>query len=488
MKTNLSNIYKNSKVALSYLTGQKAYKAVQTNGTQGRTAPISIKSQDKMLPPLDRLALSSATYDLERNCGIMAAAININTDHIAVFDFQVKTGNKEFDKFLQEKMKHWSQPGNCDISKRFSLSQMLRLIQKTRLLQGDCLVIKTAGAKLQLIESDRICNPTVVPSKFNINLNDYEHGLKIDPITGQVIQYLICSRVSGTARELQAIVPAQDAILVAYRNRIDAYRGISPLSSAVSNTRDLMQSQAFQLMKIRLTALLGFALTRKSVDALERDTTQGTGTYNIDLSGSKPTFFDLKPGEDVKIIQGATPRTETANFYKDMTLQIFRSIGIPYSFYSEDFSNFYGSRGALMMYDRSCAPKRQALIHMLNQITRWLIANWILEGSVKLPNGMSIDDIKFQWIPPGVTSWKPTEQIQGYLMAIASGLMSISKAAKELGGDYEQNIDMLKQNLQYAKDAGVPLYYNINTLTTDINNSIEQNKIANNTSNTKGTN
>lgn len=466
----------------TYVT-PKSYRGIQDNGTN-RYIPSVVKSQDKHLNQFDRLSVAATNYDLERNCGIVVAAANIHTDFVSQFNFQVKSGNKVFDKQVQQKMKWWSRPGNCDITKRFSFRQLRRLIEKSRFMQGDVLVIKTEGTKLQVVQGDRICNPDIVPDKFkkNFNLKKYQNGIRIDDYTGQVVQYLICSRTSGNTRQLQAIIKAQDAILVAYRPRIDSYRGISPLVSAINNCKDLMDSQKFQLMKIRLTALLGFALLTKSNDPLGRDTTNGQSTFNIDYSGETPTFFRLKPGDDVKVIQGAVPRTETANFYKDITLQIFRTLGLPYSFYSQDFSNFFGSRGALMRFEQSLKPKRQGMTIMLDDVTRWLIANWILDGSIVLPDNMNINDIKFEWIAPGVAAWKPTQQIQGYLMAVGAGLISIERAAKELGGDYEQNIDQLKQNYKYAKDAQVPIFLNINTIASDINTVVKQN------ANNEGTN
>lgn len=479
----LKNIKKNFSDLKTYINNSrsKVYRATQNNGTRRVISP-SILSQDKHVNVNDRNVLNASTYDLMRNCGLIAFAINTHLNYIASFNLQVKTGNQQFDKQVQAKMKWWSNSENCDISKRFSFNQMIRLIEKTRFLAGDVLVIKTENTKLQIIEGDRIANPTQIPEQFTnkINLADYEHGLKIDKYTGQVKKYLVCERTSGTTRKLQAIVDSQDCMFLAYRPRIDSYRGYAPLSAAINNAKDLMDGQQFLLMKIRLTALLGFVITRQSTDALGRNQVSGVekSSTDVDMTMAKPSLFDMKPGQDVKVIEGTAARTQTINFYKDMAMQILRSVDIPYSFYSEDFSNFYGSRGAVIQYEKSCQPKRQALVYMLNNITRWLISNWILDGSLILPKGININNINFEWISSGTNLWKPTEELMGIAYAASMGIMSFADATKSLGGDWYENIDKLKQEYAHAKAQGVPI--TLPNVSSNINLSNTDQSIANN--------
>lgn len=417
-----------------------------------------------------------------RNCGIIAFAVNTHLNYVSAFTFQMKTQSKQLNREIEKKMKWWQRKGNCDVSKRFSFNELLRLIEKTRFLQGDILIVKSQG-KIQAIESDRICNPTDLTfgKEFKkLKLQDYEHGIKTDKKTGQVIQYLVCSRTSGTGRQLQAIIKAQDAIFVSYKPRIDAYRGVSPLAAAVNNAKDLMDGQAYLLMKIRLTALLGFVIQRQSSDPLSRDTNSGDtdSQWELDMTMEKPSIFDLNPGQKVSVIESGVAKQQTTSFYSDMTMQILRSVGIPFSFYAENFSTFYGSRGALLQYQDSCKAKRQELISMLDQLTRWLIANWILDGSISVPDNMSIQDMEFEWVPAGVQYWKPTEQYMGIGMGVALGQISYADAAKAAGVDYYETIDKIKRQTEYAKEAGVNLILpNINAMSAQsMNNQINQDK------------
>lgn len=468
----------------TYQQNQGSYRATVDNGTR-RRIPSRIFTEDKHLDVRDRQKMIASTADLYRNCGIITFAVDKHLDYVSTFSFQVKTGNKELNKAIEQKMKWWSKSTNCDVSKRFQFSEMIRLAQKSRLMGGDCLLIKIKGYKLQLIEADQICNPDVAidVQKFGeIDLKQYEQGLKIDPFTGEVLEYLVCDRgQNGTQRKLLAIIKPKDAIFLAYRPRPSAWRGVSLLAPIINSAKDIMDSQAYNLMKIRLTSLLGFKFTREGSEDLPEglQNQQGDGTYNLDFTSEKPMVFDLNQGDDVSVIESATPATQTQSYYEVMTLQILRALSIPMSFYKENFSNFYGSKAAAMAYSKSCAPKQEGLIQMLDEITRWLITGWVMDGSIVLPDNFNVSQIKYDWVPAGNGIWKPSEQMLGVGMGVALGQITLAGAAREAGQDYYQNIDEIAKEMAYAKENGVNIVLpNINS---NINLSMPNDSVANNT-------
>src|SRR5690606_23835603 len=136
--------------------------------------------------------------------------------------------------------------------------------------------------------------------------------------------------------------------------------------------------------------------------------------------------------------------TQAQQFLQAMIAMAIKTLDIPYSFFDESFTNFYGSRGGLMQYLKACGSKREDIIELLNDWTRWRLMLYVLDGRLKLRQGMTLADIKFQWIPDGVAWWDPSKEVDGAAKAIAAGLTTFEKVVREIDGgtgDVYRNID-----------------------------------------------
>jgi len=119
-----------------------------------------------------------------------------------------------------------------------------------------------------------------------------------------------------------------------------------------------------------------------------------------------------------------------------MTLQAaLKSLDIPWSFYDESYTNFFGSRSALVQYQKSCESKRDDLKETLNRLTGWRISKWLANGVINLPNGFDARGIKWDWIPAGLPWWDPSKEIKGDVLAIENNLRTRSEIRKERYGD-----------------------------------------------------
>lgn len=112
-----------------------------------------------------------------------------------------------------------------------------------------------------------------------------------------------------------------------------------------------------------------------------------------------------------------------------------------------------------MHYERSCDPKRQALLELLRRLTVWRIGLMILDGELQLPRGMtSLGVNDWEWVPTGMPWWDPAKEIRGNLMAIAAGLDTPQRICKESGtGDFYDNIDQIADAVEYSKKKLEPL-------------------------------
>jgi capsid protein len=83
-----------------------------------------------------------------------------------------------------------------------------------------------------------------------------------------------------------------------------------------------------------------------------------------------------------------------------------------------------------------------------------------MDGTLKLPRTMTVDDVAYEWASVGMPWWKPTEEIQGDLAAIGAGLDTFQRVCRERGkGDWRDNVDAIAEALEYARSKNVPLSF-----------------------------
>jgi hypothetical protein len=159
----------------------------------------------------------------------------------------------------------------------------------------------------------------------------------------------------------------------------------------------------------------------------------------------------------MKVVESTTPSTQTTDFLKLMIHVALRTLDIPFSFFDESFTNFYGSRGGLIQYLKSCKTKINDLQDLLIWWTDWALALAVFRGEIILPSGMMMADITYDWVPDGVPWWDPVKEVTGQRMAIAAGLTSPQRACRESNTEFQDNIDQIAEAMAYAASKGVPL-------------------------------
>lgn len=281
------------------------------------------------------------------------------------------------------------------------------------------------------------------------------------------IEYCICQRGkttdagSNATFSFERIVPARNFYHFGYFDRFDQVRGISPLATAVNALRDTYEGMDYALAKMKVSQLFGliFFRDRLSPDEQGNDTLgqtsanedDGTG-YEVDF-GRGPVQLDLDPGDRAEFLESKSPSTEFQSFSQVMVSVALKALDIPYSFYAENFTNYSGARQALLQYEQSVVIKRLDLQAMLDHLTCWRIALWIQDGV--LP-GVSLSDIRWEWIPAGIPWIDPLKEINADIAAIGACLSSRTRRLREQGLDFYDVADELAAE---SRLAGVRGYY-----------------------------
>lgn len=419
---------------------QWAYDAIEGRGRR-KLPTVKTGSEDELLRT-GKPKLRENARDLARNFAICSWMIRRHLDYVTLFDFRPTTPDEALNLRLKKIVAERSAAERCDVAARHPLWRILRLLESRAVIDGDCGLLKLADGTLQAIEADRIADPKTGSGGDG---EEWQQGVRIGR-GGRALAYAIHKR-TRQGLQFERFVPASRMFLHGYFDRFDQVRGISPLAAALNPLRDCYENFDLALAKAKVTQLFAIAVLRKGVDAPgevllpspvptslpgEEPKPPSKKDYMLDF-GAGPVFLDMDPGDDAKFLESQHPSTQFQDFTNAMLAVALKSLDIPISFFDESWTNFFGSRGAFIHYERSCKSKREALAELLHRLTMWWFSLEILDGRLELPGSMTLDDLEWEWTPLGMPWWKPSEEINGDVQAIAAGLTNPFLVCQERG-------------------------------------------------------
>jgi capsid protein len=444
--------------------GNFEYDALKPNGKR-KSAPGRVIREDAELRGGKREKLQSNARDIAKNFSIAAWAIRRHLDYVARFSFNPITGDRGLNKDLAELMAVQSDPFHCDRGGRLSREKMFRLLEASRILDGDIGMIRMRDGRTQLIESDLIKDP---PSQEQQKTETYEwvDGVQVD-YAGFPRQYSVHGREKGgRTTKWQRTIPLTNFHLYGCFDRTasDQVRGVSPFVTALNPLRDIYEGLDYTMVKFKISQLFAIALKRAAdapalddelpMDGNETTEAETGKAREFNLSGGV-SLLDLDPDESIEAIETAMPGVPFSSFMDIFVMIALKSLDIPYSFFNERFTNYSGSRTAWLHYDQACLDRRDDQVIARKRWTLWQYQHWIADDLLLMPSKRTIGDLRFEWVPRGMPWWKPSEEIVGDLKAIAGGLDNPQRVCHERArGDVFENIDKTIEVIKYAKEQG----------------------------------
>ncbi len=457
-----------------------------TEPKQKRRAPSGIiSSEDLMLQQTGRNQVTSDVHDLYRNFSVAAWAIRRHLDYVATFSFKASTKDEGFNSALEEMMGIWQRPYNCDVAGVHPFYRQLRLLEACSVYAGDTGFYKLDWGALQGIEGDCIRNPPEATAGWYgaENKRRWVHGIEVNGY-GKRLNYALWSR-NGNGYEFDQTVGSRDFIHHGFYHRFNQVRGVSPMTSAINSLKDVYEGSDYALAKIKVSQLFALAIYSDTEDAsgelyrqeptptdldgdgeVEEGDEEEAERYSVDLHNG-PIKLELAGKDRAEFLESRTPSTETVNFLKMCLSIALKSLDIPFNFWDEAYTNFFGSRAAWLVYNRSALTRRLDLQEVLRQITVWLLTVWQKNAALKrgnlrlaLPRGWTMEDVKFEWVPLGMPWWKPSEELDAELKAVAAGLKDPYQVCKEHGfGDWEDNVRAIAKARKFAASLDVPIFF-----------------------------
>lgn len=451
------------------------YDAVTTSKHRRSVSGV-IRPEDKVLDRTGRQRLSSNAMDLHRNAILFAWAIRRHLDYTTIFDFQPLTGDDSMNRDLRDLMERDNRPENCDVGGRHSWQRLRRLAEVRKLLDGDCGILQLRSRKVQGIESHMVRNPTMTRT----DITRWDSGVKLAP-GRRAVAYCLQDR-DQTGQPYERVVPAgQYMMLGAFEGRFDQVRGISPIAGALNEFRDVYETKELMAAKVKLDQIFGVAFMRDQAAGslaeefgTDGDTEAEAEADPNDEPSAPPSYdlgqgikgFDLDKDEKVELIQSSNPSTQTQAFLELSIAIAIKALDLPFNFFSESSTNFFGSKAAWIQYDRSCIAKREDQLELHRRYTIWRMMGWMMPtdmggtGEIVLPRSMDLKDVKWKWVPRGMPWWNPNEELTVDLMAAAAGLKTLQQICDERGlGIWTDNLKGLSAEFETAKSLGFTLAF-----------------------------
>jgi len=128
------------------------------------------------------------------------------------------------------------------------------------------------------------------------------------------------------------------------------------------------------------------------------------------------------------------------------------ALDLPYCWLDSSDANFFGNRGALILYLESAKQKRKAIVQLRNEWTAWQLRRAFADGTLLQPS----EQVQYKWQPAGIPFWNPAQEVGAQLDAIDGALNSRRRVVEEtLGADWDDVLDELEDEHQKLTARGM---------------------------------
>jgi capsid protein len=439
---------------------QFSYDAAESS-TKRKTATIHRGNEDSILGGTKRDQGNANVSDLARNLGAVLWAVRRHLDYVTDFGFQARHTDRGLVRDLREWEANWSEPEEFDASERFDRDNYTRLVEASSVLQGDFGTLKMADGRVAAIEGDRVRNlNNRADEEDSKKRGTWWHGVLTNKV-GKHLAYRVHARQPRGGFKFEREIPAHDVVWHSQLGRYDQVRGISPIISAANDFRDFYENIDIAKVKSKVANLFALALYRDAETAILPTTANSNedGGYNITFNKG-PMLLDLDPGDKAEFLDSNIPSPEFQQFMTLVMMLALKSLDIPFSFFNESFTNFFGSKSALLHYMRACRPKRRKIRRHLRKLAAWRLAIDVEDGNFLMPSGMSFDELlrTLHWNPTGTPWGKPSEEIGGDKEACGAGFTSPQRVCLERDtGEFFEILDEIELAIKGAADRGIVL-------------------------------
>lgn len=383
-----------------------------------------------------------------------------------------------WEKKVEQEFNLWAESKFCDTTGLNNFYELQQVAMMAWLLNGDSFAAirhtdpkwyMPYGLKLQLIESDRVCNPQSGVGYVDANAKAQNGNMLLNGVEvngfGQVMAYHICNsnpRSRQLKKEWNRVVAIGEKtglpniLHVMEAERPEQYRGVPYLAPVIESLKQLTRYTEAELMA---AVINGFFTVFIKTDSPE-DTDEDFAGVNQEsqVGGETPDYRLgpgqinlLAPGESIEIADAKRPNVNFDGFVSSMCKYIGAALEIPYEVLIKSFTASYSaSRAALLESWKAFKMRRN---WFASDFCQPVYEIWLSEavaiGRVKAP-GFFIDPMirkaycRAEWNGPAPGQLDPVKEVNAAAKRIELGVSTREREAIEINGsDFDRNVEQL---------------------------------------------
>lgn len=399
----------------------------------------------------------------------------------------------ELQKHIEKEFDIWAgDRKGCDAIGVNDFYDQQQLVFQSYLVNGDCFALvlhkdtdplHPYSLRLHLIEADRVRTPNMdwqysTEGKNEKTGNLIHDGVEVDS-SGAIVAYHIanyypysaeCIKDNLKFERVQAYgekTGLPNVLHIMDAERPDQYRGVSYLAPVIEPLLQLRRYTESELTAADIEAC--YAAFIKVTDGASENPFNSTvpereyhDPDEYDLSAGTVNVMNV--GEDVTFADPKRPNNGFGEFVKHVATLCGAALEIPRELLLKVFEASYSaSRAALLEAWKAFRMRRTWFI---NDFCRPVYEIWFAEavarGRINAPGFFSSlltrrAYLGADWIGPAQGMLDPTKEIQAEKDAIAEGFSTHQESTIKLGGgDWNENIEILKSEMEQRRAAGLP--------------------------------
>ncbi|WGL97918.1 phage portal protein [Arsenophonus sp. aPb] len=468
---------------------------------------------------LYRDRIVSRVRDLARNDGwasgtitrVLDNAIGANYRPIFKPDYRMlalMTGNKAFDakwadeygKVIEAHWRSWSNDPDryCDVERKQTVSQMLRLGFRHKLIDGDALAIlqyrtdrlgpgrARYATTVQIIDPDRLSNP-----QQNFDMPFVRGGVEIDhdgaPVAYHIREAHIGDWWSGAKTMTWQRIPRETSwgrphVIHDYDHERGAqHRGIGILTPVVQRLKMLIKYDQSELEAAILNAIFG-AYIESPYDPQMVESALGENFDDTQLGayqGGRLEFHKdrritlqngarmpiMYPGEKITTVNASRPHSNFESFESAALRNIAAATGLSTQQVTQDWSdvNYSSARAAMLEAWKTLTRRRDDFAIGFAQLIACAFVEEIHDIEyLPLPNNApdflvaKAAYCRARWMGPGRGWVDLVAEKKGAILGMDAGLSTLEmEAADNSGEDWEELLDQRDREVRAFKERGL---------------------------------
>jgi lambda family phage portal protein len=395
--------------------------------------------------------------------------------------------SRDWVKRTEREFALWAESHDCDWSGLNTFYEIQQIALLAWLQSGDTFALlpmadtpgQPYGLRIHLIEADRVCDPSSIPSGTTVR-----QGVELDNV-GRVVAYHVknshpLSHGNGDADAMKwqrieargTLTGRRNIIHLMVAERPEQYRGVPYLAPVIEACKQIGRYSEAELMAAVVCSMYTVFIKSENPDTPfgesryedrpdQVSSHDREADYNYNLGPG--AIVALNPNEDITVANPGRPNQQFDAFVMAISREIGAALNIPSEMLLLQFTSSYSASRAALLEAWKCFRMWRAW--MCADFCHLIYIEWLTEAilrqRISAPGFFDDPAIAYawaraEWHGPAPGQVDPVKEVTAAKTRVEEGFSTRARETAELtGGDYESNIAQLQMEEQLRRQAGL---------------------------------